>query len=475
MKKPTNPLEARAILEELARRTQRAKVETLERSERTPPYVRDLFQHQKNLISDDAKSKTAVCSRRSGKSHAAAAYACAEAETYVGCQVLYIALTRSAAKRIFWPKLKWLDRQYKLGMNFNEADLIATTRNGSEIILAGANNSSEIEKFRGSAFRLAIIDEAGSFQPYITELIEDVLEPTLIDYDGTLLLIGTPNARCAGYFFDATTDGIKGYSKHAWTILDNPHIPHAKDWLAQRMEKRGWGEDHPTYQREWLGRWVRDLNSLVYRIGNKNLQLGDWEPEMYCIGVDLGYEDSTAFAVWGWTERGKKIRLVDTFKKNHLLPHQVKDHLVRFIDRYHPVNIRVDTGGLGKAIVEEMVQRYSLPLQPAEKTKKHDFIEMMNSDFESGVLEIDPRLTDYIEEAKILQWDEERKKEDPAFENHVCDAALYGWREAKHWCYSPPERRVTPFDDDWDERYWEREAEKLNQRQEEENEWREFL
>ena len=43
-----------------------------------------------------------------------------------------------------------------------------------------------------------------------------------------------------------------------------------------------------------------------------------------------------------------------------------------------------------------------------------------------------------IDEWARLQWeDEERKKEDKRQDNHESDAALYAWREAKHYHYTP--------------------------------------
>ena len=45
----------------------------------------------------------------------------------------------------------------------------------------------------------------------------------------------------------------------------------------------------------------------------------------------------------------------------------------------------------------------------------------------------------FAEEAELLQWDEDRRKEDGRFDNHSCDATLYAWRELRHYRSKPPD------------------------------------
>jgi hypothetical protein len=465
-------LRARYILSEQIRRNIKVVQPRIEIVDRRFPYIDALFPEQAAFVDDPSKNKCAKCGRRAGKSHVCCCYAIKTCETYPNAQVLYIALTRLSAKRIMWSKIKQLAREYKLDVSFDNSELIVTFRNGSQFFLAGANNASEIEKFRGSAFDLVIIDESASFADYLTELVEDVLEPTLIDKDGSLCEIGTPNARCSGHFHDITNGIQAGWATHEWTILNNPYIPHAREWLEKRIASKGWSWDHPVVQREWLGKWVRSLDSLVYRFSEaRNVCAKTWAPENYIIGVDLGYDDATAFVVWGFTEHSPKVRAVDSFKRVGMLPSHVALELKTFVKKYKPVRIMVDTGGLGKAIVEEMRIRYQLSLHSAEKQHKGDFIEIMNSDFDSGIIEIDPKLKDYVAELSILQWDEDRRKEDPRYENHLCDAGLYGYREAKHWTYTKPEPEPAKDTDAYMDQMWDQQAQELERQKREEQEW----
>ena len=247
--------DADSILKEYVRRfgDTSSLEDTRELGHRTFKWRNDLFDYQLGFIDDESQIKTALCSRRSGKTYASCYYLLEEASRYPDIICAYIALTRRSAKRLMWTELKRADRKYMLNIKFNNAELVAELKNGSQIILAGADDEAEVDKLRGSAYRLVIIDEAASFGPHLSVLIEEVLEPALVDHNGTLAMIGTPAAHCSGIFYEATTGIRPEYSKHSWTIMENPHIPHAEEWLDRRRKQKRWTDDNPIYQREWQG------------------------------------------------------------------------------------------------------------------------------------------------------------------------------------------------------------------------------
>ena len=59
-----------------------------------------------------------------------------------------------------------------------------------------------------------------------------------------------------------------------------------------------------------------------------------------------------------------------------------------------------------------------------------------------------------------MQWDEDRPKEDGRFENHLADAALYAWRESRH--YASVAREEEP--EVGSIVYYQREADRMEQR-----------
>jgi hypothetical protein len=112
----------------------------------------------------------------------------------------------------------------------------------------------------------------------------------------------------------------------------------------------------------------------------------------------------------------------------------VIDKIREYIDKWNVTRIVVDSGGIGRMIVEEIVKRYGIPAVAAEKSDKLGAIELMNGDLYSGrckVLKGEPVLKEW----DSLIWDVARKVEDPRFPNDLHSAALYAYREAIHWLY----------------------------------------
>jgi len=168
---------AREVLLEAARRAQRRE---------NMQFQRLLFDKQLEFVSDPSKTKAAVCSRRAGKSYAITVMALQTALKMPNVMIPIITLTRQQAKKIVWPVFLDLNKKHDLGLKFLRNELIVECPNASTIFLCGANDESEIERLRGPKYPLVIIDEAQSFRPYLSRMIEDIIEPAILDYDGTI-------------------------------------------------------------------------------------------------------------------------------------------------------------------------------------------------------------------------------------------------------------------------------------------------
>jgi len=234
--KPVNRL---AIIAELNKR----KKEAAEKSA-APKFVIDefCFNKQIDFIKDPAKFKTAVTSRRAGKTYSCAADIIYTAINKENINVLYLTLNRLSAKRIIWKEIIKINKEYKLGGKINESELTLTFPNESIIYISGAKDASEANKFRGLSLYKIYIDEAQSFRGYLQNLIDDVLVPCLYDHDGSLILIGTPGPVLGGTFYEASHNSE--WSNHRWTIFDNPWIEKksgkkVEEILANERKRRG--------------------------------------------------------------------------------------------------------------------------------------------------------------------------------------------------------------------------------------------
>ena len=423
----------------------------------------DLFGPQRAFVEDLSDRKGALCTRRAGKTFGVGRYLALEGNTGRPGDCLYLAPTRVDAKKLLWDGpdgLLAINREYGLDMRPDNSELKMTTANGSRIFLGGADKEQDIEKHRGPAYKLGVIDEPASFRPHLEMLVRDVLEPATLDHMGTVALTGTPGRNLAGLFYDVTRNDspgsrmerARGWSVHEWSVRDNPHLPGASDFIARQMERNGWTDASPAYLREYCGVWAREDSTLVYRFNPDKGYYRDLPADLAwerILAIDLGYDDDTAFReiLFSWDAPG--VYLGRWYKRGGMLV----DEIARVVKEWEGTGggylAKVaDTGGLGKTVVAELNERHGLDIKAAEKTSKVEYIQHFNADLASGrilVQEGDP----IVSEWNALQWAPDatgkgRFIEDPRQDNHLSDATLYGWREALHYLYEAPEIAPLP-------------------------------
>lgn len=390
------------------------------------------------------------------------------AKKYPGSIVPYIAMTRQSAKNIMWPTMIEMNHLYQLGMVPTESALefeIPTAGTPSKIFMIGADQKGFIDRLRGPKYPRAVIDEAGHFGSHIEALVDDVLGPATADYGGDVWALGTPGPVPVGYFYDITTNPKNGFSNHHWTILDNPFFPNAKQFLETERTRKNWDFLNPTYVREWLGQWSHDKSALIYKLNDWNIVTDELDHRIdwhYVLGVDVGWHDKTAFAIIAYSTESSVVRVTSVDSFSEMIPSEIGDYILQIIDAYQPTNIVMDTGGLGKSIAEEMRKRFGIPVKAAEKKEKMANIELFNGDLQRGMIEIDSKNIDLIDQMNTLQK-ADNGLENPNMSNDNCDATLYAWRECKNYIYQEPMPKLDKDSNQYMEEQWEKLANKMTQ------------
>lgn len=406
-----------------------------------------LFDKQLGFVNDVAPFKTAVCSRRSGKTFACAAHLIDTALKFPGTRCLYVTLSRNNAKKIIWPVLQEILVSNKISAKFDLTELSIKIESGSIIYISGANDLAEIEKFRGMAFKLVYLDECQSFRSYIEQLIDDILTPALMDYAGSLCLIGTPGAVPVGYFHDCATKH-KSWSNHAWTFFDNPYITQKsgmthKALLDRELQRRGVEINDPTIQREWFGRWVLDSESLLLKYDASKNHYEELPPDkwIYLMGIDLGFVDADAIAVLAWSESRPETFLV----AERVVHKQDLTALVAQIQelaREYPVaKMVIDEGGLGKKIAEEIRRRHHIPVLPADKSRKMENYAFLNDALRRGHFKA-KKDSRFAQDSYLLEIDRDKTTPDKirvkdSFHSDIVDSVLYAFKESPAFSYLP--------------------------------------
>lgn len=417
-----------------------------------------LFPKQRAVIEDPADRKAVLCPRRAGKSWMSMSYAFDVACRQADARVVICLLVLKQAKGVYWKAMQRFSAAYGIETKSNLHELTYTLTNGSSIMLLGCESVTEIEKLRGQAFDLVIVDECKSFNPLVLkELLDDVVAPTLHDRSGTLMMIGTPGDTLSGPFYWATSplyetevtdeDGRKikrpfsrtfeapeqfwldapeddlYWSRHTWTKQDNVFLPKLWQQALRDKKRNGWDDDHPTWLRESLAQWVPSTGSYVYRYGealgrSNGANAVQWVPNgrgkhglpeghefRFILGCDLGYEDDFAVVVAAYSMTDGNLYHVYDWKKNHQDFFAMADEIGAVVAKYGPFDAMVaDTGGSGgKTIIETLNKRYGYHFVAAEKREKFDYVEIMNGEFMAGRVKIIAG-TDLDLELRTLQF-----------------------------------------------------------------------
>jgi hypothetical protein len=302
---------------------------------------------------------------------------------------------------------------------------------GSKVKLAGAKDKSQAEVLRGFGYDLFIIDEAGSIDPIVMRyVLKEILPAALGEKKGQLLVVGTPNDSCAGYFHDISTQVDSGFSHHYWTQRENVMFPlwvgcDPKDrnrlvdeYLAEERRKFGFAETDPEYQREYMGLWAKNEELFIYRITEDNLRRPPDVPLRYVLAIDIGWHDMTAWELVGYDSDSQRMYEVDSTQEQHLTFEDIAARTISYASDYELDTIVVDTAGAGKVVQDSLAKEITAFLLPDSVC---------------------------ADQMKSLKWDKHHLREQEPEPGQFIDNAdgyLYAYRECYHWMHEP--REVLP-------------------------------
>jgi phage terminase large subunit len=395
-----------------------------------------LFKEQYNFVTSPSRFKCAYTSRRAGKTSACAYYLAMEAMSVENAAIVFGCRTKSQARRCIWQMLKDICQRHFPDAVPNETEAFIKFPNGSIIYLAGFDKKkSELDKFRGLAVRLIILDECQSYSSFIFNLINDVFAAALVDYRGSLVLTGTPNPCCSGTFYEACHKlGDFDYMDvFHWDMSHNTFLLAKRKqsyevMVQEELKTRHLELDDPAAQREFFGRWVRDVDAQLYRYSplvNSVQSRPLSAPIRTYMGLDLGFEDADALIVAGVYPGDKRIYVIEQWKESKQTITDLESKIREMVERHKPVWIVADAGALGKKIVAEFLQR-GLQIEAADKARKSEHIRFLNDDLVSGTIQIEERSM-LASEMSLLTYEttEDGKLVEGDSDNHLCDAFLY--------------------------------------------------
>lgn len=417
-----------------------------------------LHEHQGRVANDTATNIAVLAGRRAGKTEGCIYWLAKDWQQFAGKKALYVASTIGSAREIIWDRLHDFDERWGIGIEFNESRLEAKFPNGFTIIVTGCENKKQANRVaRGKRFVKVVIDELELFEDdLIRYFIRSALKPTLMDFGGRLMLMGTPGNALVGYWYEITGDPAndnddpnsaiaklrKRWSVHRFSALDNPFIGYeggAAQYFKDQLEENGWTEQDPEFIIEYLGRWVVDGNAFIYPYDSARNTWDDedeWDTEgavRTVIGVDIGDRDGCGFSVVQKRWDSEEIRVLEAYCTVNLDNDELAAEIKKLMQRYRTHHVFMDSKGHGATSICKSMVNYRIPAKPAENNhKKLPLIRDTKAVLRNGRLKLHPvKCRDLIIQFKQMVWNEDRDSHQDGVPDEAIDATLWAVFEVK--------------------------------------------
>lgn len=328
-------------------------------------------------VANDAHRFRVICAgRRSGKSVLARLTLLKWALEKIGTYYL-VSPTYRQAKEIHWREFRkevpreWVAKQ-------NETELSIQLKNGSIIELKGAENPDAL---RGVKLRGLVIDEIASIRNW-EWLWQEVLRPTLTDYEAPAIFISTPKGY--NHFFELFTQGQTpndNYKSWRFSSYDNPYIPKQEiDNAKKELTEDTFAQEYMADFRKYTGLVYKEFQREVHVIEPFDI------PESWSIyrGIDFGSTNPTA-VLWIAVDPDENIFVAG----EHYQTGETIDYHAGQINA-HPLSKRIQaTYGdpSGAQWIQEFAQR-GIYITPANKETGTNF----NSWVRFGIEKVAERL-----------------------------------------------------------------------------------
>jgi predicted phage terminase large subunit-like protein len=274
-----------------------------------------IHEKQSEIIRNRNRFNVIRCGRRFGKSYLAFGLALEKMLEVSGSFVLYTAPTYKDlkkryrdAKKIFLP----------LGATCTEGQI---KLNNSYLEFTGVWRS---ETIRGNAYHRAICDE-WAYAENGDEAWQDVIMPTLADYEGDTYFFSTPSGRNHFYDLDKMAESYSNWKSFHYTSYDNPFIKKSEiDLMRQQLPSLAFAQEvlaeyvdrgASKIKREWL-KVSDDKKCIDYYIG-VDLAISQKETADYTAIVTIGVTQDNEIVVcdavrgrWTFKEIGERIQSI---------------------------------------------------------------------------------------------------------------------------------------------------------------------
>jgi len=258
-----------------------------------------LSKWQAKVWKDPHRYKVINCGRRAGKSYLTALKMVDYCNNNKNSIVWYVAPTYRQAKQIMWAMLVDFIPDWSVSKK-NETELLILFKNGSQLLLKGADNPDSL---RGVRIDLAVFDEVAFMTRW--DEVWKVMRPTLMDSVADVWFISTPNG--FNHFKEMTEKVHPDWTYFHYTTYDNPHIPD-EEIDATKAEM-----DEDSFAQEIMGEF-RKMSGLIYKDFDRKTHMVDVpyvEGWTTTRAIDFGFGHKTAIIWFAINHNGSEIYAYD--------------------------------------------------------------------------------------------------------------------------------------------------------------------
>lgn len=403
--------------------------------------------NQRLALADSARFQAWKAGRRGGKTHAAVWKLALAALSEPRVRSYYVSTSIDRAIDTIWESL--VNEAPRFGGIPNHGRHVVRLPNGSTIHVRGAENKKQADRqIRGRPrVKLFFMDELQDWESSLLKYtIDACVWPSLADVSGSVVFAGTGGPP-RGWWHEATSEGSH-YSVHRWVTTDNTCLPPGEaQWLIdEACRTRGVGVEDPSIRREFFAEDCADLTRQIFAVDRAHNLWHALPADLNCfaVGCDVGTVDATAAVVWGWRmdRPGLYLAWHDEVRG---LTSSGQMALVRTAYEWAKARgtvyaLTADPAGGGAPLILELSQRYDLPIASAEKRDKAAAAVLLRNDLRNGTVRVpDDRVL--IGKLETPEWDPDNVGSALSGRIHwpdVCDAALYGYREAYEYLSREP-------------------------------------
>lgn len=243
------------------------------------------------------------------------------------------------------------------------------------------------DTIRGVRYHRAVVDEA-SFAPELEKAWQSVILPTLMDFKGKAMILGTPNG--LNYFAELFSKGLEGggdYESFRKPTYSNPYIPvdeirRYKQDIAERV-----------FKQEVMAEFVEDAGGVFHNV-NSCIDSGREKNEKaaprvsYYMGVDLASTiDFTVITVVG--SDGRQV----FYRRYNRIDWERNEGLIVNAAKEYRASVVMDATGVGEPVVERV--RKSLYSEGVRvrgvkltNSNKYEMCTRLNLAFEKGEIRL---------------------------------------------------------------------------------------